>query len=456
MLAHLEVSMSSMSDALDALVELGPQGIARFAESLEPGWIEDALAATGTASIRRRKLPAEQAIWLVLGMGLFEDRSIVDVVDHLSLVAPGVRSLAPSSIPAARYRLGPEPVKWLFDKVSATWARTPGSPRHRGLALYGVDGSHLRVQDSDENFEHFGKPGGRFGSGDSGYPQVRVACLLNLNNRLLVDARFGTMEEGEQSIAAGLWPSVPDNSLTILDRGFINYRAFAELVGGGNNRHLMIRMTSNMKPEASERLADGSLLVELRPRKKLLKADPLLPEKLVGRVIEYKHPDGVASRLFVTMTNPAEYPAKELVELYHERWELEVAYDELKTHMLERRESLRSKKPEGVYQELWGLLLTYNLVRREMLLVAEEHKLAPQRISFWSALLWIRNFWVMAWRSTTGAIPRHLGELRSALNVLILPERRPERRYPRHVKIKMSNYPRNRGKRGSAPESAAK
>lgn len=456
MLSSLEVSMSSMAEALDALFELGPRGIARFEASLDPEWIEQALAATGSASIRRRKLPAEQAVWLVLGMGLFEDRSIVDVVDHLSLVAPGVKSLSASSVPAARYRLGPEPMRWLFDKVATTWARTPGLGGYRGLGLYGVDGSHVRVQDSDENFEHFGKPGGRFGSGDSGYPQVRVACLLNLSNRLLVDARFGTMEEGEQTIASDLWGSVPADSLTILDRGFVNYRAFADLVNGGSNRHLMVRMTSNMKPEVVELLSDGSLLVELRPRKDLLKAHPSLPEKLIGRVIEYKHPDGAASRLFVTLTDSAAHPARELIELYHERWELEVAYDELKTHMLERRESLRSKKPEGVYQELWGLLLTYNLVRREMLLAAAEHKLPPQRISFWSSLLWIRNFWVTAWRSTQGAIPRHLGELRSTLNVLINPERRSERRYPRHVKIKMSNYPRNRGTRKPPEAEVAK
>jgi hypothetical protein len=215
----------------------------------------------------------------------------------------------------------------------------------------------------------------------------------------------------------------------------------------GTNRHLMIRMTSNLKPAVVEHLSDGTLLVELQPRKELLKTHPGLPPKLTGRVIEYKPPGGQASRLFVTLVDPASHPARELIELYHERWELEVAYDELKTHMLERRESLHSKKPEGVYQELWGLPLTYNLVRREMLLTAKNNNLPPQRISFWSSLLWIRNFWVTAWNSTQGAIPQHVGELRSTHNVLILPERRSDRRYPRHVKIKMSNYNRNRGKR---------
>lgn len=448
--------MSSMADALEALVELGPGGIARFAASLDPEWIDEALAASGSASIRRRKLPADQAVWLVLGMGLFEDRSIVDVVEHLSLVAPGVKTLSASAIPAARYRLGSEPMKWLFEKVAAVWSDTPGFAKYRGLGLYGVDGSHVRVQDSDENYEHFGKPGGRAGSGDAGYPQVRVACLLNLANRLIADAQFGTWADNEKDLAKGLWVSVPDNSLTILDRGFIDYRIFNELMNVGTNRHVMVRLRSDSKPEPIETLADGSILVHLHPTKTLRSKHPEMPETLKGRVIEYKHPGGQPSRLFVSLTDHMQYPAQELINLYHERWELEVAFDELKTHMLERRESLRSKKPDGVYQELWGLLLTYNLVRREMILAAREQKVPPTQVSFWSALLLIRNFWVMAWHSTPGAIPRHLGEFRSTLNVLLLPERRSERRYPRHVKIKMSNYNRNRGKRQAATAPSAK
>lgn len=445
--------MSSVAEVLDALLEQGPQGVARFAESLEPEWIEEALAATGSGSIRRRKLPAEQAVWLVLGMALFADRSIIDVVDHLSLVVPGVKKLSKSAIPAARYRLGPEPMEWLFRKVADAWSATPGMGDYKGLALFGVDGSSVRVADSDANFEHFGKPGGRAGPSDAGYPQVRAACLLDLRNRLLRDASFGVWAEGEQTLAERLWQSVPDDSLTILDRGFVNYETFTGLVGSGRNRHLMVRMRANMKFEVLGELDDGSALAKLKPCRAARSANPDLPSELLGRVIAYQHPGGQASRLFVTLIDHVAHPAAELVALYHERWELEVAYDELKTHMLERRECLRSKRPEGVYQELWGLLLTYNLVRREMLLAAESHGLPPARISFRSSLLWIRSFWITAWTTSPGNIPRHLGELRSTLDVLILPPRRGERRFPRHVKIKMSNYARNRGKRGAAPVS---
>ena len=447
--------MSSVAEILDSLLEQGPQGMARFAASLDPTWIDEALAATGSASIRRRKLPAEQTLWLVLGMGLFADRSIVEVVEHLSLVMPGVKSLAKSAIPAARYRLGAEPLEWLFHRVADEWAHTPGLGDYKGLALYGVDGSSVRVQDSDANLEHFTKPGGRAGPGDAGYPQVRAACLLNLRNRMVLDARFGPFSVSESSLAEQLWSRVPDDSLTILDRGFVDYGTFTGLVSQGCNRHLMVRMRSDMKYELVRVLDDGSALARLRPSRNIRTARPELPAELLGRVIEYQHPGGKPSRLFVTLVDDARYPAPELVALYHERWEIEIAYDEIKTHMLERRECLRSKRPEGVYQELWGLMLAYNLVRREMLLAAQAHGLEPTRISFRSSLLWIRGFWLTSWTGPPGNIPRHLGELRSTLDVLILPLRRTERRYPRHVKIKMSNYTRNRGKRGQAPTPAS-
>ena len=443
--------MSSMAEILDALAEQGPQGISRFEASLDPQWIQQALAATGKASVRRRKLPAEQVAWLVVGMALFADRSIRNVVEHLSLVAEGVESLDPSAIPQARYRLGPEPMEWLFHKVADAWRDSPGCDDYHGLSLYGVDGSHLRVQDSDANFGHYGKPGGRGGSGDSGYPQVRVACLMNLGNRLLTDASFGPFATSEHVLAASLWDSVPDNSLTLVDRGFVSYEIFTRIVDQGRGRHLLVRFRSDLKPFELEELPDGTILVELRPCNEARRKHPGLRPSIRGRLIHYQHPGGQPGRLFTTLVDHERYPADEVVALYHERWELEVGYDELKTHMLERKECLRSLKPEGVAQELWGLLLTYNLVRREMLLAAQQHELPPQRISFRSSLLWIRNFWLTAWLTSPGSLPKHLGELRSTLDVLILPVRRSDRRYPRHVKIKMSNYPRNRGKRGRSP-----
>ncbi|MFP4551926.1 MAG: IS4 family transposase [Spirochaetales bacterium] len=439
--------MAYLAEALEAIRELGPEGgIDRFATSLPPEWIEEALAVTGTASLRRRKLPAEHAVWLVLGMALFTDRSIRDVVDHLGLVIGHLPSLAPSNVSKARYRLGSEPIRWLFNRVAQKWSATPGLGDYRGLSLWGVDGTHLRVQDSEENFAHFGKPGGRAGSNDAGYPQMRVAALMNLSNRLLADARAGPWSTSELELASELWKQVPDDSLTIIDRGFMSYMVLLELVATGRNRHFLIRAKKGLRYEPVEVLADGTVLALLMPNKNLRRKEKDVPGPIEVRVVSYRGLDGSVCQLFTTLTDCKQYPADDIIELYHDRWELEIGFDEVKTHMLERKECLRSKKPDGVYQELWAQLLVYNLVRREMLLAAKAHELPARRISFRSSLMWIRNFWITAWLTSPGNVPKSLAEFRSTLDVLILPERRSERRYPRHVKIKMSSYPRNRGR----------
>lgn len=454
--------MGCLAEALEAIRELGPQeGIDRFAASLDPEWIKEALDFSGSASLRRRKLPAEQAVWLVLGMALFTDRSIRDVVDHLGLVIGKLPSLAPSNVTKARYRIGAEPLRWLFEKVAKKWSATPGLGDYHGLSVWGVDGTHARVQDSDQNFAHFGKPGGRAGPNDAGYPQLRVVALMNLSNRLLADARAGSWSKSEHELARELWESVPDDSLVIVDRGFMSYMILLELVAARKNRHFLIRAKKNMKYEPVEVLPDGTVLALLWPNPKLRREDPELPDPIEVRVISYRGPQGELCRMFTTLTDPQRYPAQEVIDLYHERWELEIGFDELKTHMLEGKECLRSKRPEGVYQELWAQLLVYNLVRREMLLAAQAHNLPPKQISFRSSLLWIRGFWLTAWHTSPGNVPKSLANFRSTLDVLILPVRRSERRYPREVKIKMSSYPRNRGKRrskrkGGEPKAAGR
>lgn len=439
--------MSCLRDILEAGISMGPRGgIERFASSLEPEWIEEALVATGTASIRRRKLPMPDVVCLVLGMALFADRSIRNVVEHLALQLPN-GTVSPGAIPPARYRLGPEPIRWLFRKICDHWADSAGMADFHGMKLYGMDGTQIRVQDSDENFAFFGKPGGRNGSGDAGYPQVRIVALLNLGNRMVQDARFGPLDKSETELSGELWEEIPANSITLLDRGFNEYRAFAKHIQRGGNRHVLVRMRSNVRHEVIQELPDGTLLARLLAPKDALKADASLPPFLEVRIVAYRHPGGEPGRLLTTLVDHELYPAKELIELYHVRWELELAFDELKTHMLERQECIRSKKPDGVVQEVWGILLLYNLVRREMLQVAEEMEVPPQRISFRSSLLWIRDFWTTAWITSPGTLPRRLADFRVELRALVNPLRRTERRYPRHVKIKMSNYPRNRGKR---------
>ncbi|HEX9809306.1 MAG TPA: transposase domain-containing protein, partial [Alphaproteobacteria bacterium] len=154
---------------------------ALFAQTLDRRWIEEALRATGAASVRRRKLPAEYVVWLVIGMGLFRDRSIEEVVRHLHLVLPGVDPpsgprVTGGGIVQARDRLGAQPLETLFATTATAWATASAhAHRWRGLAVYGVDGSHLRIPDTPENDRTFGRPKSR--RGRAGYPQVRIVAL---------------------------------------------------------------------------------------------------------------------------------------------------------------------------------------------------------------------------------------------------------------------------------------
>ena len=172
--------------------------ITSFTKTLDPEWIEEALNSTGTATIRNRKLPAEKVVWLVIGMALFADRSIKNVVEHLKLAMSG--TMAASALTQARRRLTSSPLCWLFERVALAWNGV-GEVKWRGLSLYGVDGCHQRIDDSKENHEYFGRPGGR---APSGYPQARYVALMNLTTRLLAAAEIGKWCEGEVSLAERL------------------------------------------------------------------------------------------------------------------------------------------------------------------------------------------------------------------------------------------------------------
>lgn len=427
------------------------EGLSRFSNSVEQAWVEQALQATGTATVRRRKVVASDAVWMVLGMCLMTDRSIAQVLSQLQLVMRGVGRIARSTATHVRYRIGSEPLRLLFEKVCRYWTHPERryDSSYQGLRVWGMDGTTLRVQDSEENFKHFGKPGGRSGQSDAGYPQMRMVALMQLSSRMLSGARAGRYCVSEISLARELVDTITAQSLTLLDRHFDSYELFHTLHVPEQDKHVLIRIKKSRALYQVRELADGSALAEIRPNRQLKTKHPELPASLPVRVIEYQLKGHERVRLVTSLLDPARYPAQELAELYHTRWELEVGFDELKTHMLERKECLRSKKVEGVYQELWAQLLVYNLVRLEMARAAQEQGLPASRISFRTSLLLIRNVWVAAALpfAASSKLPQTLSEMRTHLALLILPPRKAKRRYPRHVKIKMSNYPRNRGKR---------
>jgi hypothetical protein len=420
-----------------------------FADSLDRHWIEAALAATGSATVRRRKLPAEQVVWIVIGMALFRDRSIQEVVHHLDLVLPGRAptarraSATSSAVVQARDRLGVAPLATLFEQTAARWAGASAEAhRWRGLAIYGVDGSALRVPDTPENEAAFGRPGSS--RGPAAYPQLRLVALMVLRSHLLAGLSLGAWSAGELTLAEPLWEKLPDHSVTILDRGFLSYALLHRLVTSGTERHWLIRTKSNLKWRTLKRLGPNDELVEILVSRQTRRTHPELPNPLQVRAVRYQRPGFRPQTLLTSLLDPASYPAAEIAELYHERWELELGFDEIKTHTLEREEALRSRAPERVRQEVWGLAIAYNLLRLHMQHVAQRERVAPSRISFRHTLLLVRNFWQLtAWLASPGNLPRRLEGLHQELALLVLPPRRP-RRYPRAVKIKMSSYPRSR------------
>ena len=265
-----------------------------FAQNLDPAWVEQALRATGSATVRKRKLPAEHVVWLVIGMAMLRDRSIEEVVRHLDLVMPtplGERQhISNGAVVQARNRLGPEPLAWLYHATASVWASASADEqRWRGLAVLGVDGSTLRVQDSPENDAHFGRPGSRRDDAIAAYPQLRLVTLMVLRSHLLLDLAFGPYRTSELSLAQALWSRVPERSLVIVDRGFANYQLFQTLADPAHQRYWLTRARQGQHAAILHPVKDlgpGDALVELRPERGTRKLNPELPQLITVRAIQ--------------------------------------------------------------------------------------------------------------------------------------------------------------------------
>jgi hypothetical protein len=257
-----------------------------------------------------------------------------------------------------------------------------------------------------------------------------MVSMMALRSHLIVDAGFGPYGTDERRYAEHLWGSVPDNSLVLIDRGYLQANVLVPLHAGGSNRHWLTRAKSNSVWTVLKTFGPGDQLVEMTVSSEARRKDPTLPKTFQARAIRYQRKGYRPSTLLTSLVDSKQYPAEELRALYHERWEIELGYGEVKTEMLQRLETIRSKSPATVEQELWGLLIAYNLVRLEMERIADEVGVSPLRISFIAALRYIVDEW--GWSTITtspGAIPRHLDDMRDKIRRFLLPPRRPERVY---------------------------
>jgi hypothetical protein len=434
---------TSLSHCLSLIHEVVPEDAATLVKDIPQEQILQALYATGTASIRHRKLPAEQMVWLCIGLSLFRHLPIVQIVDQLGLGAAEGPPVVKSAIHQARARLGPLPLLWLFQATAQKWAHDSARENAwRGLRLYGVDGTTLRVADSKENREYFG--GTETPRGKSGYPLCRLVALMALRSHLLAAAAFGPYETGELGYAEALWEELPDSSLLIGDRGFVSAWVMWTLQTSGSNRQWLIRGKKNLSLRTVQRLGPGDELVEMKVSREAKAKHPELPAVILCRRIVYQRKGYRPQTLLTSLCDKSAYPKAEVVALYHERWEVELGYDEVKTELLSREETLRSRSPELVEQELWGTLLAYNLVRLEMERIAALMGVEPVQLSFAGTLMMLIQLWQLISLRYPGSIVKIVRSVEAQMQRLLLPPRRSHRNFPRAVKIKMSNYPRKR------------
>lgn len=358
--------------------------------------VRSILAETGRASVRERDLPAQVVVYYVIALALYMQASYREVLRCLLegvqwLLDPSspVKVAGKSGISQARTRLGWEPVKRLHDEVVGPIAlgATKGA-WYRDWRLVSLDGSTLDIADEAANEATFGRPGAS--RGRSAFPQVRFVSLVESGTHVLFGTQMAGYGTGETTLAKQVLPSLRKGMLCLADRQFFGFALWREAAATGAD--LLWRIKANLRLARETPLPDGSYLSHIYPSERDRR------HKTNGvqvRVIDYRL-DGVADaepiyRLVTTVLDPEAAPAEELAALYHERWEIETALDELKTHLRGAKIVLRSKTPDLVRQEFYGLMMAHFAIRELMHQAALKADEDPDRLSFLHAVRVIRR-----------------------------------------------------------------
>jgi len=414
--------------------------------------VQAVLRRTGHARRRYLRLPAWFMVWFVIALGLFCRDSYRQVFKWLQ---PFRRRGTPgrSTLCEARQRLGAAPLHHLVAQAIELQATpdTPGAFYH-GLRLMALDSFVVDVPDSAANARAFGRPGS--GRSPGAFPQARVLALCEVGTHVLWRTLTKPCRRGEVTMAPALLRFLRDDMLLLWDRGFLSYALVQQVRRRG--AHLLARIKNNLVLRPLRRLRDGSYLAKLYPSPRHRDRDA---GGVVVRVLEYTLDDpgrtgsGQRHRLLTTLLDAGRHPARRLIVLYHERWEEELAIDELKTHQRERP-VLRSETPAGVVQELDGLLLAHYVVRVLMSEAARQHQLPPRRLSFTGALKVLRCRLPECPQSRSGR-QRWYADLLAEIAEEVLPARR-NRINPRVIKRKMSNWRKKRPEHRRCPQPTKK
>jgi hypothetical protein len=418
-------------------------------DRIDPAWIQEALERGECVGMRRRKLPADVVVWLVIAVCLLAHKSFADVVRTMGVTVPTRRGNAqapPSSgaVAEARKRVGSGAMCELFRISGKHWVHSEDFAhlRFHGLQVLAADGFTARTPDTATNREEFGKPAST--GEETAYPQLRALCVFDVATHFIVDAVLGPYSAAEVPLFEEATPRLPPHSVCILDRNFNAFGVLYRIHLRGEERHWLVRAKGQLAAKAVESLGPGDTLVRVELSHQARRADPSLPREFTARRIDYQI-DGKDFILLTSMLDAVRFPAAEVGSLYHSRWDSELVIDDLKTELRGASLTLRSKTPEGIYQELYGVLIAHNVVRVEMARAAVMLKVPPTRISFHKALILIcHHVEGMAYTSAPSKLTDRELELRSALQFLLLPERRTERHYPRALKIIIGRYPKKR------------
>jgi hypothetical protein len=358
--------------------------------------IGPALAKTGTASVRQRDLPAQVVVYYVIALALYMQssyrevlRCLLEAVQWLRDPSVGVRVVGKSGISQARTRLGWEPLRQLHDElVKPVAVRSTRGAWYRSWQLVSLDGSTLDVADEKANEDAFTRPAASRGS--SAYPQIRFVSLVENGTHVLFGSQMDSSRTGEITLAKAVLPRMRSGMLCLADRNFFGFELWQ--LARATGADLLWRMKKNMRMICEKRLPDGSYLSYLYPSERDRRHKT---NGIVLRVVDYRL-EGIEGsepiyRLATTILDAAQAPAGELAALYHERWEIETAFDELKTHLRGAKIVLRSKTPDLVRQEFYGLLMAHFAVRSLMHEAALKAGEDPDRLSFLHAVRVIRR-----------------------------------------------------------------
>lgn len=406
---------------------------------LDPTIVDEAFAEAGVATVRKRRLPIEAVMWCVMGMSLFRKESVWNIASRMDIALPGKKPLiAPSAMVQARQRLGAEAVEQVFRKMADHWYQQNEFERWNGLNILGVDGVVWRTTDSPENREQFGSASTQHG--DTAFPQIRMVCQMELTSHQLLNSAFDKSKTNEMHLAERLIDSTPDNSLTLFDRGFYSLGLLHTWQHSGTQRHWLIPAKKDLQYEVIESYGRQDKLVKLIPtahaRRRFEELPAFIEARLISKVIK-----GKEYRILTSLTDVMRFPAEEIVDLYRHRWEIELGYREMKQTLLNSEYTLRSKRPDMVEQELWGLLLAYNLIRSAMTEAAQRKGVWPNQLSFSGCASTLTAFLLTTPLNSPGTLPTLYDNLIEQLGYYLLPIRREDRRYPRCVKPKHQKYP---------------